>query len=383
MIKRDALNTIKQIATYYPVVSVTGPRQSGKSTLVQAAFPNYTYLNLEDSTIFRQANNDPKGFVRNYSNNVIIDEAQLVPDLFSQIMLEIDKSQQNGAYILTGSQNFLLSKQISQSLAGRVGLINLLPLSYNELKNHKKNIQYEDIILKGGYPRLYNNKIPNAIYYEDLMQTYINRDIKGFQSLRDTNTFYNLIKLLASEPGQILNYNRLTNDLKINYRTVRQWLNILEASYIIYFIPPYYSNIRKQISKSSKVYFWDTGLLCYLQNITDTNTLTKSNSFGLIFENFVFNETLKNSFNEKKPKHLCYFRDKNRQEIDMIEATSPNDIIATEIKSSMTLKDEFLKILNKSESLLNQKNIKKQLIYRGSESFNYKDVSIINIESFI
>lgn len=383
MITRTAKNSLEKLASYYPVVSVTGPRQSGKSTLVKATFPNYKYINLEDVTTFKRADDDPTGFIKNLKKPAIIDEAQLVPEIFSQIMLYVDEHQQNGKFILTGSQNFLLLKQISQSLAGRVGLLKLLPLSYNEIKQFNNKVDYIDTIINGGYPRLFVNEIPADIYYEDLINTYIERDIKGFQSVRDTNTFYILIRLLAQHPGQILNYNRIANDLNITYKTVRDWINMLIASYIIYLVPPYSTNIRKQITKSPKVYFYDTGLVCHFQNINNTNSLINDSNFGHIFENFVFNEKIKDITNKLKKNNLAFYRNKYKQEIDMIDSSSKDYLIATEIKSGATLKDEHIKTLQNSENLLNFKNIHKKFLYRGEESFRYKEIDVINIEDFL
>lgn len=383
VIERDLKKNLQVLATYFPVVSLTGPRQSGKSTLVQDAFPSYSYITFDDLTTRRMASEDPIGFMHNIKFPVIIDEAQIIPELFNLIKLYVDKHDKVGSVILSGSQNFLLSKKIGESLAGRVGIAKLLPYSYMEMSKVDDNKSVDAFILDGAYPRKYTQNIPSDLFYSSYIETYIQRDVDDYLDVRNLNDFKKLISLLAQNCGQLINYSRLSNDLKISIQTVKKWISILESSYIIYTVPSYSKNVRRQIIKAPKLYFYDTGLLCNLLNIKNVTNLIQHDKFGLIFENFVFTERIKASFNNLNRCHLCYYRDTSRHEIDLIEDTDPFSIIATEIKSGMTFQDKFNKVLRKSEELLNQKDINKNIIYRGAQSFNFRGSQVYNVKDWL
>lgn len=383
MIARNLTKNLQKLATYFPVVSITGPRQSGKSTIIQLAFPKHDYLNLENETLYHKAKNDPIGFIFNTKNNTIIDEAQLIPELFSAIQLFVDKYDTSGRFILSGSQNFLLSKKINQSLAGRIGLAKLLPLSYSEIKTTKIDVSINELILNGGYPRLHKSNIPPKLFYANYLNTYIKRDVEGFLSVNNSIDFSKLIQLLASNTGNLLNYSRLANDLAIDIKTVRNWISILVSSYVIYLLPSYSANTRKQVIKTPKIYFLDTGLLCYLLKLHTVEELINSENFGSIFENYIIIEQIKKYYNELSDPEIYYYRDKSKMEIDMVDLSEVGAFKACEIKSGMTFKPEYIRNISRSNQLLNKKNIDKYLIYKGNYTFSYEDTQIIDVEDWL
>lgn len=383
IVERDLKKNLQKLATYFPVVSLTGPRQSGKSTLVQDAFPSYNYVTFDDPNTRKVAIEDPVGFMHNIKVPVIIDEAQIVPELFNLIKLYVDQHDNVGDIILSGSQNFLLTKKIGESLAGRVGIAKLLPYSYMEVSKTGNARSIDDFIYEGGYPRKYTDDIPCDLFYSSYIETYIQRDVDDYLDVRNLNDFKNLIRLLAQNCGQLLNYSRFASDLKISIQTVRKWISILESSYIIYLLPSYSKNLRKQIIKAPKLYFHDTGLLCNLLNINNVSDLLRHDKFGSVFENFVISERIKYSFNMLDSFHLCYYRDTSRHEIDLIDDTDPFSVVATEVKSGMTFQDKFYNVLKISDNLLNQKDVIKNIVYRGTQSFIYKGAQVYNLDDWI
>ncbi|MDO5329251.1 MAG: ATP-binding protein [Coriobacteriia bacterium] len=383
MIKREITNNLQKMTEYYPVVSLTGPRQSGKSTLVKEAFPGYEYFNLEEKSLYFEALNNPEGFINNIKGKAIIDEAQLVPDLFSAIQVAVDKKQENGNFILSGSQNFLLSENITQSLAGRVGICELLPLNYYELYNSEYKTNINQFILHGGYPRLYVNKTPMSIHYRNYLRSYVKRDVEGYLRVRNSMDYERLISLLASNVGQLLNYKRLSNDLGVEINTVKSWISLLISSYIVYIVPSYSTNIRKRVIRTPKIYFYDTGLLCHLMRIHDETTLLHDEKYGLIFENFIMTEMVKSYFNSLQDHYLYFYRDSHGNEIDIVDITNPRNVVVAEVKSGMTMMNKYNKVLYKAEEELNIKQLKKQIIYNGDRNFDFDGTKVISAESFL
>ncbi|HQE70585.1 MAG TPA: ATP-binding protein, partial [Atopobiaceae bacterium] len=290
MIKRDISNFVLDSASWFPVVSVTGPRQSGKSTLVRALFPDYAYVNLEDQSTYERVVASPSDFIRERPDKMIIDEAQRVPELFSAVQVASDERGTAGQYILSGSQNFLLLKRITQSLAGRVGLARLMPLSYREAATAVDGLMPDDFMLRGGYPRLYDVSIPGRIYFENYIATYVERDVSEYIDARNVDSLRKLLILCAQSCGSLLNVSRLASDLGIARATVDSWLSILEASYIIFRLQPYHTNLRKRLAKTPKLYFCDPGLLCHLLGIETAEQLRDSEMRGAIFENLIVSE---------------------------------------------------------------------------------------------
>lgn len=377
MIKRKIETALKNIAKKFPVITITGPRQSGKTTLCKSVFPNYTYVSLENPDNKDFALEDPKGFLKQYNSKVIIDEAQNAPKLFSYIQEIVDNSETKGQFILSGSQNFLLLEKISQTLAGRTYIFHLLPFSLEELKPTKyysKNI--DENIFKGGYPRLYKDALQPTEFFPSYIQTYIERDIRSITNVQNLSLFKQFIKLCAGRTGQILNTNSIGNQLGIDHKTVKRWLSILEASFIIYLLKPWHKNFNKRIIKSPKLYFYDTGLACNLLGIKNKNDVKNHFSKGALFENFIINELLKADINTQKDNDLYYWRNKNGNEMDLV-IENGMDISFVEIKASQTINASFFNGLNYLNSISDALATNNYLIYGGDTIQQRTDCHVI------
>ena len=345
MIERALSSFVKDNAGWFPVVSVTGPRQSGKSTLVQHVFPDYEYVNLEDEATRNLALADPAGFIRERPARLIIDEAQRVPELFSAIQIASDASGEPGQYVLSGSQNFLLLKRIGQTLAGRVGICRLLPLSYCECIEYGEDLTPNSFMLKGGYPRLHIANIPPSVFFENYLQTYVERDVAGYIDARSMVSFRSLLGLCAQGCGSLLNVSRLSGDLGVARATVDSWLPILESSYVLFRLPPYHANLRKRLTKTPKIYFYDTGLLCHLLGIRTPEQLRDSPARGAVFENLVVAETLKRHLHAGRNPELYFYRDDSKIEVDLVDVTDRAAPELVEIKSTTTYKPDLARHL--------------------------------------
>ncbi len=378
MIQRQLATKLKSQLKKFPVVSITGPRQSGKTTLAKTIGTDFDYYNLEDINTKRFATSDPVGFINSIDKPAIIDEIQKVPDLLSQIQVKVDETGKLGQFILTGSESLLLSDKISQSLAGRVVNNTLLPLSLSELRDSKINLKMKDQILNGFYPRIYESNLTAKDFYPEYINTYVEKDIRQIANIGDLALFEKFLGLIAGRVGQLLNINSLSNDLGISFSTVEKWISILEASFIVYRLQPYFTNIGKRLVKSPKIYFYDTGILCYLLGINSQNDLTKHYSYGSIFENLIISELKKQIFNNKLTTKMYFYRDSNGNEIDLLLENMENfDLI--EIKSSETYSKEF----EKAFEAVKFKNFSKNVIYNGSLSINGSDTNIYNYDNFI
>ena len=377
MVKRIISNRLLALSKKIPILTITGPRQSGKTTLAKTVFPNYRYISLENPDNLDFALSDPKGFLNTYGQKIIIDEAQYAPKLFSYIQTIVDEKNENGLYVLTGSQNFLLHAKISQSLAGRVIIFNLLPFSYDELKNTKYNIEnLSELIVKGFYPRIYDSGLNSSDWYQSYIQTYLERDVRQILNVGDINAFRNFLRVCAGRCGQVLNLSSIGNDLGISYQTVKKWLSVLEQSYIVYLLQPYFENFNKRIIKSPKLYFYDTGLVCSLLGISSPESYELHYLKGNIFESYVISELLKNKFNSGSSKELFYWKDLNGNEIDCI-VSSGTEIKAIGIKSSSTIKSDFFKTLYLWNKLNPKKNNNLNLIFGGNEVQKRESIKIV------
>ena len=378
MLKRALSEHLVRCFEKYPVISITGPRQSGKTTLAKEAFPHVDYVNLEDPSIRIMVQNDPKGFLDNYNKGLIIDEVQNVPDLFSYLQVYIDQNDKPAQYIFTGSQQFLLNEKIAQSLAGRVAIFNLLPLSYREL--HSPDIDIYELMFKGFYPRLYRYNIEPKDFYPSYIQTYIERDIRMISNILDLGLFQKFLYLCAGRVGQILNLSSLANDCGISHVTARKWIGLLETSYIVYFLRPYHANINKRVIKSPKLYFYDTGVLCNLLNIQNTAQLQSHYAIGSIFENYVLMEMKKFCSNSNLKDQLYYLRNKNGQEVDVVIDQGDRKALV-EIKLGKTFSDNYLKNIKYWSLMLEPTN--NFVIYTGEKNdFRYQNTSIFNWQNF-
>jgi predicted AAA+ superfamily ATPase len=363
----------KQMDIYlkkYPVLALTGPRQSGKTTFLRKQFPGYTYVNLEDSALRNYAINDPKGFLLEYNRFVIFDEVQRVPQLFSDLQARVDEDGIMGQYILSGSQNFQLMSSITQSLAGRVALFKLLPFDIQEMKQAGwLDPDYAVNLQKGFYPGLYDRNITPKFFYSNYLQTYVERDLTELIQVKDLKQFRNFITLCAARVGQLLNLNSLANECGISQPTAKSWISVLETSYIIYLLQPYHANINKRITKSAKLYFYDTGLLCYLLKINDAASLKTNRQKGNLFENFVINEYIKQNYHQNLLLDFWFWRDAVGHEIDFIWQDSEN-LNLVEIKASETIMSEMFRGLTYFENLLPAKINSKTLVHTGSFNQN-------------
>lgn len=378
MIKRTLSKKLKQLASKFSILSIVGSRQSGKTTLVRSVFPKADYVNLEDLDSREFALRDPRGFLSTYNKEVIIDEAQRVPELFSYIQTESDKRRKTGRFILTGSQNFLLHEKISQSLAGRVAMLKLLPFSVAEISGSKYELsEISDYIFTGFYPGIYDKEIDPMDWYPNYIQTFVERDVRLIKNISDLNTFQKFLKLCAGRTGQILNLSSLGNDCGITHNTAKSWLSILEASYVIFLLKPYYKNFNKRLVKMPKLYFYDTGLVCSLMNIQNAVQLTSHYLYGSLFETFVLSEIIKYRFNRGTEHNCYYWRDKTGNELDCI-VDMPDGSFQVEIKSSKTIAEDFFDGFRYWNNIAGNAGKRACLVYGGSENQKRSIADIIS-----
>lgn len=364
MIKRKLTEKLVEVSNYYSVITITGPRQSGKTTLIKDVFPNLPYISLENPDTKDRALQDPRGFLSKYPKGVILDEVQNVPDLFSYIQGIVDEKK-DILFVLSGSQNFLLLEKITQTLAGRTAVLKLLPLSINELKNSEYKIKdIFQFVFNGTYPRVYDKNIPPHIFYPDYIQTYIQRDVRSIKNVGNLSVFTRFLTLCAGRIGQILNIDALASDVGIATNTAKNWLSILEASYIIHLLSPHHKNFNKRLVKRPKLYFYDTGLACNLLRIENSQQLDLHFAKGNLFENFIINELLKARFNNAKRSNLFFWRDNHGKEIDCI-IEKANKLVPIEIKSSKTYQKEYFKNINYWNKLANNPKENSYLVYAG------------------
>jgi hypothetical protein len=369
MIERTLATKLREIAGKMPVVSVSGPRQSGKTTLVRQVFPDHVYQNLENLPTRRFALEDPKGFLaQGGDKGLIVDEAQYVPDLFSYIQVEVDETRRNGSFVLTGSQNFLLMEKISQSLAGRVAIFNLLPFSLNELKGSAHELKSPlEYIVKGSFPRVYDQEVPLDIFYPSYIMTYVERDVRQVQNVGDLNAFDLFLRLCAGHVGQLFNQSNIGNASGLTHPTVKRWLSILEASFIAFTLQPYHVNFNKRLVKTPKIYFYDTGLACSLLGIESATQLENHFAKGALFENFVILEIMKGLLNSGKRPNLFFWRDNSGNEIDLLVEHAAR-LFPFEIKSGRTLNEQFFNNLDFFNKISGNDPQLSYLVYGGDEN---------------
>ncbi len=399
MIKRKLSEKIINLSKKFPSVTITGPRQSGKTTLVKDIFKNYAYISLEDPDEREFAISDPKGFLKRFSSGVILDEIQRAPVLLSYIQGIIDKEYVPGRFIITGSNQFYLMKNITQTLAGRTAIVNLLPFSLTELlerpainlfdltdltdigyieniygksgksKYGKPPLRLEEYLFKGFYPPIYDKQLEPKDWLSAYYITYVERDVREITNIVDIETFYRFIQLCAGRCGQILNLSSLASDAGISHTTAKNWISVLQASFILYVMPPHFSNFSKRIIKSPKLYFLDTGLLCYLLRIRNAEDVSFNSMRGQIFENFVFLEFYKFFANIGEIPPLYFWRDRTGHEIDFIIDTGKK-LIPVEAKSGETIVNSFFDGLNYFKSLDKNANISKTgILINGGDAF--------------
>ena len=384
MLKRTLANKLKKAAKQYPVVTLTGPRQSGKTTLVKMVFPDYPYLSLEEPDQRAFALEDPRGFLSQFPEKVILDEIQRAPDLFSYIQTIVDTKDISGQFILTGSQNFLLLQKVSQSLAGRCAVLHLLPFSLSELhqrqplpigtigrrlpgKNRVLDEDLSSVLLKGFYPRIHDKHLEPNDWLGNYFQTYIERDVRDIVNVGDLETFSRFVRLCAGRNGQLLNLSSLANDCGITHTTSKRWISILEASFILFLLRPHYKNFSKRLIKSPKLYFLDAGLLSYLLRIRSSADMQIHALYGSIFESFIISEFLKSYLNSGQEPAIYFWRDSTGNEIDVI-IDNGDELMPVEIKAGQTIASDFFKGIKFWKNLAKDKVKGAALVYGGETS---------------
>ncbi len=376
MIQRATIDLLKELIKHFKVVAVIGPRQSGKTTLVKQVFSGRAYVNLETPTNLNFAFEDPVGFLQQYPNGAVIDEAQKAPHLFSFLQEIVDNSNKPGMFILTGSNNFLLNKTISQSLAGRVAYLQLLPFSFRELKENIPEYKDAELILNGFYPPVYDQNIPYRLWYPNYIKSYVERDVRQIKNISNLIHFEKFIRLLAGRTAQELNFNSLSVELGVDLKTVQSWVSVLEQSFLVFLLKPYHKNFNKTIVKRPKLFFYDTGLVCSLLGITSETTLNLHPLKGAIFETMVVSEFIKIQQTLTDKPQLYYWRDKTGREIDLI-IEKQNGFVPVEIKSGKTIQESFFKNLKYWQRLSGSK--KALLAYAGeAEQKRSNGIEIIN-----
>lgn len=357
------------MAGLYPIVAVTGPRQSGKTTLLMNMFPEYRYVSLENPDNLSFAINDPNGFLELYNEQVIFDEVQRAPQLFSYLQTMVDQSRKMGQFMLSGSQNFNLLNSITQSLAGRVALFRLLPFDFAELKAESLLPEdFTEILIRGNYPALYDRPLPTTDFYANYLETYVERDVSTLLNIKDLTSFRTFVRLCAARAGQLLNLTELSRDAAISVPTVRSWLSILESSYLVFQLTPYFRNFNKRLVKSPKLYFYDTGLLCFLLGIKTAEQLLLNEQKGAIFENFIINEYIRQNHHQNLHREFYYWRDSNGLEIDLLVGGGSPAFDLVEIKASKTIVQKMFNNLDEVERLAGGLSNRKILVYGGTLS---------------
>ncbi|MBV6443277.1 MAG: ATP-binding protein [Haliscomenobacteraceae bacterium CHB4] len=365
---RQLEQALKKQLDKYPILAITGPRQSGKTTLLKHLFAGYTYVSLENENIRSFAESDPVGFLNRYPSRIIFDEVQRTPGLFSYLQTAVDQSGQMGQFILSGSQNFQLLSRITQSLAGRVALFRLLPLDFSELRHSGLIPQHwTQLAWQGAYPALFSRRIEPPVFYHNYIETYLNRDVAELSNIRDMRAFRQFLSLCAGRTGQLLNLANLARDCDISQPTAKAWLSILESSYILFLLQPYHKNYNKRIVKTPKLYFYDTGLACFLLGIRKTEDLEMFDLAGNVFENMVIADFTKRNHHQYLFREFWFWRDSNGNEVDLLT----NDGLSLdifEIKSTQTLNTRLFTGLDYFASISGEKINAKTLIYGGLES---------------
>ena len=379
MIQRTIQVQLKKLAAMYPVVTITGPRQSGKTTLAKMTFPDYRYVSLENFDVRQMAEADPKGFLKSYAAPVILDEIQRVPALLSYIQSIVDENKSSGQYVLTGSHQPQLGQGVSQSLAGRTGILQLLPLSISELASAGIVLSRDQYITQGFMPRLYDTSLDAKNLYRDYFSTYVEKDVRMMLNIKSLNAFETFVKLLAGRVGQLVNLSSLANDVGISAPTLKEWLSVLEASFIVFQLPCYFENFGKRLVKSKKLYFTEVGLATWMLGIETPEQVARDPLFGGLFENMVVMEALKSRFNAGEMPNLYFLRDSQGLEADLLFQKSHNELIPIEIKGGMTWNKDFCRNLLKLRKL-SDKFVSGYVIYSGDLTPKIDGIKYLNFK---
>ncbi len=364
-------------AEEYPALSITGPRQSGKTTIARSLFPKHRYTSFEQPIARERFKDDPISFLKQHANGAVFDEIQNVPELLSFLQQEIDERPDSGRFILTGSQNLTISKCVTQSLAGRTAVLELLPFSISELKRgNYLGASLDEVLWRGSYPPVYDRGLRPGRWYSNYLATYIERDVRQLAAVQDLDVFHRFMRLAASNVGQLINTSRLACDCGIDHKTIRRWLNILQAGYICHLLPPYYNNFRKRMIKTPKMFFHDSGLVCHLLGIENQQQLENHPLRGAIFENWVFSEIHKSLCNQGSSACIYFWRTHGGQEVDFIIEHN-GEILGIEVKSGMTVKTSMTKALTNTLQQWQNTTTRPIVIYGGEENYSAGGIQYI------
>ncbi len=377
MIRRDITTELIESASEYPVVTIFGPRQSGKTTLVRMTFPDRAYFSMENPDIRLAAETDPLGFLNRLPDGGVLDEIQRAPQLLSYIQGIVDKNEKPGHFILTGSHQPSLQEALNQSLAGRTAVLTLLPFSLHELRHYQRKSRPFELIVSGFFPRLHEKNLKPDRFFNGYIQTYVERDVRALINLKDLGRFQQFMVLLAGRVGQVVNYTSLSNDLGVSSTTIKSWISVLKASYIIFELPSYFENIRKRVVKSPKIYFTDTGLNTHLLGITTDFQAERDRLRGGFYENLVILDILKTRLNQGKRPEIYFYRDTHGNEVDLI-IREGRQVVPVEIKSAATFTGSFLKGLDHFKKTVGERSTAGMVLYNGKEEFEIKGTRIFN-----
>lgn len=375
-IHRELSSVLEEAYRYFSIITVTGPRQSGKTTLIRNLFPHLPYYSLESLDIRSFAENDPIAFLNQNEEGMILDEVHNAPDLLSYIQGIVDEHPDK-RYILSGSSQFAMLKRVTQSLAGRTAVFELMPLSYSETKDLTADVPLDKLLFNGFYPAIYSGRNVPEFLYPAYMKTYLDRDVRDLLQIKDMMQFHIFIKLCAGRIGSLFKASELANEIGVSPNTITSWLSVLQASYIVTLLPPYFENTSKRLTKMPKLYFLDTGLACYLLGIESPEQLSRDKMRGALFENFVVTEALKQRHNQGKESNLYFYRDSNQNEIDLLLKRNTR-LYGIEIKSSMTYHKDFEKALKRIDEWVKAPVDGKAVVYAGNFENTAGEIKLLN-----
>lgn len=383
LISRTLSEAISEALHYLPVVTLTGPRQSGKTTLCRELYPQLPYANLEDAATLAEVQSDPKAFLGKYPQGVILDEAQNYPDIFSYLQVQVDEDRFQGIndrrYIVTGSNNFSLMESVTQSMAGRTAVMTLLPLSTQEILSYSPKATTSQMLLRGGYPAVWTTSdAARQMLLANYYTTYIERDVRRLINVKDLQAFQTFIRLCATRVGQEFNASALSIDVGVSVPTIKHWLSILAASYVVYLLHPYYANIGKRLTKTPKLYFYDTGLAAFLLGIQNEGQMDLHPLRGNLFENMVVNNFMKHGYNQGREEMLFFYRDKSQREVDIMRVLTPDRVEAYEVKAAQTFQTRFFDNLNYLHPLLGDRLQSTMVIYDGQQENPQRENGFLN-----
>lgn len=381
-VPRALLSPARDLFAKYPVLTLTGPRQSGKTTLCRQAFPDLPYVSLESPDRRDFATEDPRGFLATLNHGAILDEIQRAPDLVSYIQEVVDQSGRNGMFVITGSQQFRVTHAVNQSLAGRTGILRLLPFSIAEAEQLRPSMRSDAMLYTGFYPRIYDQDLEPTQALGDYFETYIERDLRQISEIRNLSGFRTFVKLCAGRVGQLLNMQSLGNDAGVSHTTIREWISVLEASYIVFLLPPFFGNVSKRLVKSPKLYFYDVGLAAFLLGIENEKQIHTHPLRGALFENLVVMEALKHRYNSGRRSNLHFYRESAGREVDLVY-TLADRLIAIEVKSGATIATSHFKALEALTRLMPDRVQGRLLVYGGEEGQTRSEVVVTNPREFV